>query len=145
MIHRPRISDREIIGRDPEVTRVGYWLRRFKIDELPQLVNVLKGNMSLVGPRPALPDQLVVYDNVAMKRLIVRPGLTGLAQVNGNIHLSWPERWCYDAEYVEYLSFKLDIGIIYRTIAVVVFGENRFSKVLVAESQAKEPEQRFSR
>ena len=100
MTHRFRVSDREIIGRDVEVTRMGYWLRRFKINEVPQLFNILKGDMSIVGPRPSLPEQQAEYNDVARKRLMVRPGLTGLAQVQGNIHLSWPERWQYDAWYV---------------------------------------------
>ena len=127
MVHRTRIPDHEIIGRDPEVTSVGYWLRRFKIDELPQIFNVIKGDMSIVGPRPALPAQLEEYNELALRRLTVRPGLTGLAQVNGNIHLSWLERWQYDAFYVENLSFWLDIKIIIRTIAVVLFGEKFFT------------------
>ena len=128
MVHRSRTPDHEIIGRDPEVTAVGYWLRRFKLDELPQIFNVIKGDMSIVGPRPALPAQLEEYNDLALRRLVVRPGLTGLAQVNGNIHLSWSERWQYDASYVENLSFWLDIKIIIRTIAVVLWGEQKFYK-----------------
>ncbi len=129
MIHRPRIPDHEIIGRDPELTPVGYLLRRFKLDELPQLFfNVLKGDMSIVGPRPALPAQLSEYDEFALRRLEVRPGLTGLAQVNGNIYLPWSERWKYDVFYVDNLSFWLDIQIIVRTLFVIVLGEKRFRK-----------------
>lgn len=128
MVDLPRTPDREIIGLDPEVTRFGYWLRRFKLDELPQLVNIIKGDMSLVGPRPALPNQLAEYDDRTRQRLAVRPGLTGLAQINGNIHLSWPERWQYDVFYVNNLSFWLDLFIMLRTLAVVVFGEKRFRK-----------------
>jgi undecaprenyl phosphate N,N'-diacetylbacillosamine 1-phosphate transferase len=126
MIDRPRTPDHEIVGRDPEVTKVGYWLRRFKIDELPQLINVLKGDMSIVGPRPDLPEQLSAYDEIERRRLMVRPGLTGPTQVRGNNLLSWSERWHYDAEYVECLSLGLDLSIIWRTFAVVVLGEDRF-------------------
>ena len=122
----PRVPDHEVIGRTSEVTRIGYWLRRFKLDELPQLWNVIIGNMSLVGPRPALPEQLEQYDEIGRKRLEVRPGLTGLAQVSGNIHLTWQERWSYDVRYVEQLSLFLDFRIILKTILVVLLGEKRF-------------------
>lgn len=126
MTDRERTSHQEIFGKTDEVTAVGYWLRRFKLDELPQLWNIVNGDMSLVGPRPALPAQLAEYTSLARSRLQVRPGLTGLAQVHGNIHLSWPERWIYDAEYVSRVSFALDAWIVVRTIAVVLLGEERF-------------------
>jgi lipopolysaccharide/colanic/teichoic acid biosynthesis glycosyltransferase len=128
MTDRLRTSHQEIFGKTDEVTAVGYWLRRFKIDELPQLWNVVRGDMSLVGPRPALPSQLSEYTELARRRLQVRPGLTGLAQVHGNIHLSWPERWVYDAQYVERVTLAHDLWIIARTIGVVVLGEQRFLK-----------------
>lgn len=126
MTDRERTSHQEIFGKTDEVTSVGFWLRRFKLDELPQLWNIVNGDMSLVGPRPALPAQLAEYTSLAKCRLQVRPGLTGLAQVHGNIHLSWPERWVYDAEYVSRVSFVLDVWIVVRTIAVVLLGEERF-------------------
>ncbi len=126
MTDRLRVSHQEIFGKADEVTAVGYWLRRFKLDELPQLWNIVNGDMSLVGPRPALPAQLAEYTDLARRRLHVRPGLTGLAQVHGNIHLTWPERWVYDAEYVAGVSFALDVWIIARTIGVVLLGEERF-------------------
>ena len=126
MTDRLRVSHQEIFGKADEVTAVGYWLRRFKLDELPQLWNILNGDMSLVGPRPALPAQLAEYTDLARCRLLARPGLTGLAQVHGNIHLTWPERWVYDAEYVACASFALDVRIIVRTIGVVLLGEERF-------------------
>ncbi|RLT09929.1 MAG: sugar transferase [Planctomycetota bacterium] len=128
MIDRQRTSHPEIFGKTDEVTAVGFWLRRFKLDELPQLWNIVNGDMSLVGPRPALPVQLAEYTELARQRLMVRPGLTGLAQVHGNIFLSWPERWVYDAEYVAGVSFALDAWIVARTVAVVVLGEERFLK-----------------
>jgi lipopolysaccharide/colanic/teichoic acid biosynthesis glycosyltransferase len=128
MTDRTRTSHQEIFGKTDEVTAVGYWLRRFKLDELPQLWNIVNGDMSLVGPRPALPSQLAEYTDVARRRLLARPGLTGLAQVHGNIHLTWPERWVYDAEYVARVSFARDVWIIARTIGVVLLGEERFLK-----------------
>lgn len=126
MTHRERVASAEILPGHSEVTRVGRWLRRFKIDELPQLLNILKGDMSLVGPRPALPGHIRDYDEFGLRRLLARPGLTGLAQVNGNIYLSWPERWKYDAEYVDRVSVHHDAAIVLRTIAVVFLGEERF-------------------
>lgn len=126
MTHRPRAVTGEVFLDNSEITRVGRWLRRYKVDELPQLINVLTGDMSLVGPRPALPEQRADYTELACKRLWVRPGLTGLAQVNGNIFLTWPERWAYDAQYVENLSLALDLKILLRTFAVVLKGEERF-------------------
>ena len=126
MTDRERTSHQEIFGKTDEVTSVGFWLRRFKLDELPQLWNIVIGDMSLIGPRPALPAQLAEYTSLTRCRLLVRPGLSGLAQVNGNIHLSWPERWIYDTDYVSRVSFALDVWIVLRTIAVVLLGEERF-------------------
>ncbi len=128
MTDRERTAHQELFGKTDEVTAVGFWLRRFKLDELPQLWNIVNGDMSLVGPRPALPAQLAEYTELAHRRLLARPGLTGLAQVHGNIFLSWPERWVYDAEYVDRVSFSLDMWIIVRTVAVVLLGEERFLK-----------------
>jgi lipopolysaccharide/colanic/teichoic acid biosynthesis glycosyltransferase len=126
MTHAARVPDHEILPSDPEVTRVGAFLRRYKLDELSQLVNVLTGEMSVIGPRPALPRQLAEYDETGRKRLLVKPGLSGLAQVNGNIYLTWPERWQFDARYVENCSLGLDLWIIWRTIAVMILGEDKF-------------------
>ena len=127
MYHRPRKVSK-VLKDDPDVTAIGYFLRRFKIDELPQLINVLIGQMSLVGPRPCVPDTVKEFNEDGIFRIKVKPGLTGMAQVNGNIHLSWPERWKYDRLYVENLSFILDIKIIIKTIGLVLFGEERFIK-----------------
>ena len=137
MTDRLRVSHQEIFGKTDEVTSVGYWLRRFKLDELPQLWNIVNGDMSLVGPRPALPAQLAEYTDLARCRLLVRPGLTGLAQVYGNIHLTWPERWVYDAEYAAGVSFALDVWIIVRTIGVVLLGEQRFLSKPVEHSNRR--------
>ncbi|MGB7539198.1 MAG: sugar transferase [Anaerolineales bacterium] len=126
MTHVSRTPDHEIHPGDPALTRVGAFLRRYKLDELVQVFNVLKGEMSWVGPRPALPRQLAEYDANGRKRLRVKPGMSGLAQVHGNIYLSWPERWVYDARYVEECSLRLDLWIIWRTIAVMIVGEEKF-------------------
>ena len=134
MTDRRREVHQEIFGKTDEVTRIGYWLRRFKIDELPQLMNVLKGDMSVVGPRPALPSQLSQYNDTGKRRLCVRPGLTGLAQIHGNIHLSWPQRWVYDAKYVDELSLGMDLWIILRTFAVIWLGEEKFLDRTPSES-----------
>jgi lipopolysaccharide/colanic/teichoic acid biosynthesis glycosyltransferase len=126
MMHRERVEHVEIREGNPEVTAVGEFLRRFKLDELPQLFNVLKGDMSLVGPRPPLPGQMAAYDSETVKRLQVRPGLTGLAQIYGGTQMIWPQRWQYDLQYVRELSFPLDLRILARTILVVALGESRF-------------------
>lgn len=128
MTHRNREATTEILPGHSEVTRVGFWLRRFKIDEMPQLLNILNGDMSLVGPRPALPDHINEYNEDGLKRLLERPGLTGLSQVSGNIYLSWPDRWFYDSQYVDRMSFLRDVAIIIKTVAVVLLGEERFLK-----------------
>lgn len=128
MYDRERVADREILKGDVEVTKIGYYLRRFKIDELPQIINVFQGDMSLVGPRPCLPRQLEEFNEDGKMRIKVTPGLTGLAQVNGNIHLSWEERWKYDREYVENQSFLLDLKIIFKTFLILLNGEDKYIK-----------------
>ncbi|UZT99691.1 sugar transferase [Chryseobacterium fluminis] len=126
MYDKERVADREILKNDVEVTKVGYYLRRFKIDELPQIINVFKGDMSLVGPRPCLPRQLVEFNEDGKKRIEVVPGLTGLSQVNGNIHLTWEQRWKYDREYVENQSIILDVKIILKTFLILFHGEDKY-------------------
>lgn len=128
MINKKREVNREILKEDEEVTKIGYYLRRFKIDELPQLINVLKGDMSLVGPRPCMPALQDSFNEDGKFRIRVLPGLTGLAQVNGNIYLSWPQRWKYDKEYVEKISFLIDMSIILKTFGILLFGEETFKK-----------------
>lgn len=128
MTDKVRKSDTEILKGNAEVTKVGYILRRLKIDELPQIINILIGDMSIVGPRPCLTTQIDELNEDGKKRLLVRPGLTGLAQTNGNIYLTWPERWVYDRKYVENISFLLDVKIILKTILIVFLGENKFIK-----------------
>lgn len=111
---------------DPDITRIGSLLRRFKIDELPQIWNVFIGDMSLVGPRPALPSLYEKFGEIAEKRCKVRPGMTGWAQVNGNIYLPWEKRLLLDSEYVENMSFMLDFRILVKTVAIVLFGEEKY-------------------
>ena len=108
---------------DPGITPVGHFIRRFKIDELPQLWNVLIGDMSLVGPRPTLVEHMKDYTPEQARRLDVTPGLTGWAQVNGNVMLGLPQRLQHDVWYVDHLSFWLDVKILLMTIGVVLFGE----------------------
>jgi lipopolysaccharide/colanic/teichoic acid biosynthesis glycosyltransferase len=124
-----RPDPKELVPLDhPEITAVGRLLRRFKIDELPQLVNVLRGEMSLIGPRPTLPDQAEAYDDFRRQRLLVRPGVTGLAQVNGNTAVPWDERILFDIAYVRRCSLLMDVGILIRTVWVVVAGEQRTTR-----------------
>lgn len=128
MINKKRLVQRQIFSDNAEITRVGAIFRRLKIDELPQLLNIWKGDMSFVGPRPSLPELLVELNDDGKKRISVRPGLTGLAQVNGNIYLSWEERWKFDREYVERVSFMEDLKILFKTFGIVLFGEKLFLK-----------------
>lgn len=120
-------------SKDKErLTVLGKILRRMKVDELPQLINVFLGDMSLVGPRPTVMEQVEKYTARQRRRLEMRPGMTGLAQVNGNIALEWEERIEYDLEYVEKFSLILDIKILLKTILIVIFGEEKFknSKII---------------
>lgn len=115
----------QVTGATVWVTRIGALLRRTRVDELPQLLNVLEGTMSLVGPRPDLVEHAAAYDAQSRERLLVRPGMTGWAQVNGNVQLSWPDRIVLDVWYVRHRSLSLDVRILLRTIGVVLFGERR--------------------
>lgn len=109
------------------VTRFGRFLRRSGIDELPQLINVLKGEMSLVGPRPTVLYQVEKYDEFQKKRLLMKPGITGWALVNGRNKLTWSERIKFDVWYVEHWSFWLDIKILFKTVWVVAKGEGLYA------------------
>jgi lipopolysaccharide/colanic/teichoic acid biosynthesis glycosyltransferase len=130
-VHKVSTEAMGQVGSDhPLVTRVGKWIRRFKIDELPQLVNVLMGDMSIVGPRPASVDKLEGYDEFQLQRLWVRPGLTGWAQVNGNVEATWDERILLDVWYVHHGSLWLDLRIMLKTVGVVLFGERLNPQVL---------------
>jgi sugar transferase EpsL len=106
-----------------DITRTGRILRRASVDELPQLINVLRGDMSVVGPRPTLPYQIERYEPRQFGRLRVRPGLTGLAQVNGRNRMTWSERIEWDLEYVEKQSLRLDLNVLARTARVILTGD----------------------
>jgi lipopolysaccharide/colanic/teichoic acid biosynthesis glycosyltransferase len=112
---------------NPYVTRVGKILRRTGVDELPQLINVLKGEMSLVGPRPTLPYQVAKYNEYQRKRLLMKPGITSWALIHGRNKLTWPERIEYDVWFVEHWSFWLDIKILFKTVWVVAKGEGLYA------------------
>ncbi len=112
--------------RDPRITRVGRFIRRMSIDEIPQFLNVLRGDMSLVGPRPALPQEVALYTPTALRRLHVRPGLTGLWQVSGRADLSWEDTLRYDLFYVDNWSMMQDLLILVRTAQAVVRGSGAY-------------------
>jgi lipopolysaccharide/colanic/teichoic acid biosynthesis glycosyltransferase len=130
MVHAAREKgDRfETSSNDPRITRVGHFLRRWSIDELPQLWNVLRGEMSIVGPRPAFFEIASKYSAEQARRLAMRPGLTGLAQVQGRNLLTWAERVELDIFYVEHYSLWLDCDIMARTIPVLFQGEGVYGK-----------------
>ena len=108
------------IQRDPRITRVGRWLRRTSLDEMPQLWNVVRGEMSLVGPRPALPEEVAQYDVDPQRRLVVKPGMTGLWQVSGRSDLTWDQSVRLDLRYVDNWSLRLDASILARTVSAVL-------------------------
>ncbi|TVZ02030.1 sugar transferase [Trebonia kvetii] len=114
------------IRRDPRVTGIGARLRKWSLDELPQLINVLRGEMSLVGPRPALPEEAARYAAHVRRRLVVKPGLTGMWQVNGRSELSWDETVRLDLRYVENWSFALDLQILWKTFSVIFRGAGAY-------------------
>jgi exopolysaccharide biosynthesis polyprenyl glycosylphosphotransferase len=114
------------IRKDPRITNIGVHLRKWSLDELPQLLNVLRGEMSLVGPRPALPEEAAKYADHVRRRLVVKPGLTGMWQVNGRSDLSWDETVRLDLRYVENWSFALDLQILWKTISVIFRGAGAY-------------------
>lgn len=122
------IKGQEVMRDDPRVTTIGKFLRRTKIDELPQVINILKHDMSLIGPRPERISSLADYDSEISKRLEMLPGITGLAQVSGNIYLTLQDRYKLDVYYVEHFSLWLDAKILLKTIGVVLFGEEKFKE-----------------
>lgn len=115
-------------GGDPRLTRTGKFLREYSLDELPQLFNVLKGDMSIVGPRPLYVSQMAEWNERQKKRLLVKPGLTGLAQISGRGELTREEKLELDVRYVETASFQADLKIILRTIAQVFSRKSIYEK-----------------
>jgi exopolysaccharide biosynthesis polyprenyl glycosylphosphotransferase len=107
---------------DPRTTPIGRWLRRYSLDELPQLLNVVGGSMSLVGPRPPLPAEVACYDDELRRRLLVKPGMTGLWQVSGRSDLPWQEAISLDLRYVENWSITVDLVILWKTARAVATG-----------------------
>ena len=115
-----------VLVGDPRVTRVGAWLRRLSLDELPNLVNVIRGEMAIVGPRPTLAAQVAAYTPRQLRRLEVKPGLTGWAQVNGRAGIAWAERIELDVWYVDHRSPWLDLRILARTARLLVSGHGLY-------------------
>lgn len=114
------------IRNDPRVTRVGTWIRKGSIDELPQLINVLKGEMTLVGPRPPIPAEVQQYEDWMLRRLSVTPGITCIWQISGRSNISFEQWMRMDLEYIDTCSVKQDISILLRTIPAVLFGRGAY-------------------
>jgi len=119
-----RDSEGNLLPDKDRITRWGKFLRESSIDEIPQLINVLKGDMSLIGPRPLLPEYLPLYSEFHKRRHLVRPGITGWAQINGRNSISWQQKFDLDVWYVEHVSFKVDMQIIFKTIKKVFMKED---------------------
>jgi sugar transferase EpsL len=117
-----RGADGELLADGERLTALGRWLRRTSIDELPELLNVVRGDMSLVGPRPLLMEYLPLYTPEQARRHEVRPGITGWAQVNGRNAVTWEEKFAYDVWYVDHRGTRLDLEILWRTISEVFAG-----------------------
>jgi len=129
MVHGRKNDAAELVPLDhPEITGLGRFLRRSKIDELPQLFNVIVGEMSLVGPRPDLPEHVERYTPFKLQRLAVRPGLTGLGQVNGATAITWEERMRYDVHYIAHCTLWMDAAILLKTIGVILFGDAHYAR-----------------
>ncbi len=121
-------SDRPLfkINDDPRITPVGRFIRRYSLDELPQFFNVLRGDMSLVGPRPQREDEVALYDDVAHRRLMMKPGISGLWQVSGRSNLDWDDALRLDLYYVENWSLTADVLILARTVRAVVVSSGAY-------------------
>ena len=119
-----------VLEGDTRITRVGRLLRRFSLDELPNLINVLKGDMAIVGPRPTIQEQVDRYTERQRRRLEVKPGITGWAQINGRTSLPWPDRIELDVWYVEHRSPRLDLRILLRTARMLATGHGLYSEDL---------------
>jgi undecaprenyl phosphate N,N'-diacetylbacillosamine 1-phosphate transferase len=116
-------NEGNLLSDEQRLTKIGSFVRKTSIDEIPQLINVLKGNMSLIGPRPLLPEYLPLYNELQKRRHEVKPGITGWAQVNGRNSISWQQKFEYDEWYVDKISFLLDIKIVIMTIKKIAIKE----------------------
>jgi lipopolysaccharide/colanic/teichoic acid biosynthesis glycosyltransferase len=134
-MNEKRSQSGHLLSDKERITRLGNFLRKSSLDEIPQLLNILKGDMSLVGPRPLLPRYLPLYSTEQSRRHEVRPGITGWAQVNGRNAISWEKKFEYDVWYVDHVSFWLDMKIIFMTIKKVILKEgiNAGSEVTMVE------------
>ncbi len=117
-------SEGELLPDSKRLTRIGKIIRKTSLDEIPQLLNVLKGEMSLIGPRPLLPEYLPLYNDFQKRRYQVKPGITGWAQINGRNAISWEDKFELDIYYVDNISFILDLKIIFKTIKKVFLGSD---------------------
>ena len=139
-----------LLPDEQRLNKYGKFLRSTSLDELPELINILLGHMSIVGPRPLLVSYLPFYNEQEKHRHDVRPGLTGLAQVNGRNNLTWEEKFAYDLEYVNHISLKTDLGVIFTTIGKVLkrsdvqtdtqYSEGNFAELRKAEMESKRRE-----
>lgn len=139
-----------LLPDEQRLNKYGKFLRATSLDELPELINILLGHMSIVGPRPLLVSYLPFYNEQEKHRHDVRPGLTGLAQVNGRNNLTWEEKFAYDLEYVNHISLKTDLGVIFTTIGKVLkrsdvqtdtqYSEGNFAELRKAEMESKRRE-----
>ena len=128
------LKNSELLGgtitlkNDPRVLPIGGMLRKSKLNELPQLINILIGDMSIVGPRPCLEKTIDEMPEWARQRFKVRPGLSGLAQTSGNVSATWTKRWEYDIRYIESQSLIFDLWLIIKTFFLIIVDENKFGK-----------------
>lgn len=113
-----------LLSDSERMLHCGKWIRKLSLDELPQIINILKGEMSFIGPRPLLPEYLAFYTEKEIKRHSVKPGISGWAQINGRNSLTWEERFSLDLDYIDQLSFKLDTKIVLLTIKKVLSGSD---------------------
>lgn len=128
MTHKNRETHHQIFQGNQDVTKVGAVLRRFKLDEVPQMFNVFRGEMSIIGPRPCLPQVKTKFGRYAEERFKVKPGLSSLAAIKGSVYLTWEEKGYFDAFYVQNISFLMDLKITLHTLKVVFVGEKRLFK-----------------
>ncbi|GGK40598.1 MULTISPECIES: sugar transferase [Flavobacteriaceae] len=130
-------SKGNLLNDSKRLTKVGNFVRKTSLDEIPQLINVLKGDMSLIGPRPLLPEYLPLYNEEQKKRHNVKPGITGWAQVNGRNAINWQQKFVFDVWYVQHLSFKLDVKILIQTFQKVLKSEGIYASSTIVMNRFK--------